>query len=164
MRVKIGLRVISLASPQTKQTLNASCQGEEPNLRKALHTIQYETYYIQKSGRKIGSTREWNGVYYLNNEDSSFSTIFFLYQLETSKKVLLYHYSLGHPSLRVIKKLFPILFKTLDVESLRYDVCELAKHKHVPFTYSNKMSIFLFYLVNIDVWCPVNISQTPCAR
>ena len=68
------------------------------------------------------------------------------------EKVQLYHCRLGHPSFRVVKVLFPFLFKNLNVESLHCDVCELAKHKCVPFPISNKMSPFPFVLVHTDVW------------
>jgi len=47
---------------------------------------------------------------------------------------------------------FPSLFKNLNVESLHCEVCELAKHKLVPFPISNKRSPSPFscsYLLNI---------------
>lgn len=77
---------------------------------------------------------------------------------------------------RVIRRLFPVLFKTLDVESLLCEVCELdkksllcevcelAKHKRVHFPVSNKMNNFPFYLVHIDVWDPSNIIIISNAR
>lgn len=80
------------------------------------------------------------------------------------EKVLLYHCRMGHPSFRVIKQLFPILFKILNVEILHYEVCELTKHKHVPFSFSNKMSTFPFYLVHTDVLGPSNIPNISGAR
>lgn len=43
-------------------------------------------------------------------------------------------------------------------------MCEIAKHKRVPFSISNKMSTFPFYLVHIDVWGPSNISNIPGAH
>ena len=77
----------------------------------------------------------------------------------TRKKVFLHHCRLGHPSFRVIKSLFTSLFSKLDVESLHCEVCELAKHKHVPFLVSNNMSTFPFYLIHTDVWGPSTLQN-----
>lgn len=74
--------------------------------------------------------------------------------LSNKAKVLLYHYQLGHPSFRVIKVLFPSLFSKLNVENLHCQVCEIAKHKRIPFPVSNKRNVFPLYLVHTDVWCP----------
>jgi hypothetical protein len=122
----------------------------------------------QQSGRTIGYAREWNGLYYLDNQDSSSKLLnnsFFSESIKTNReKVLLYHCRLGHPSFRVIKQLFPLFFKTLDVESFHCEVCELAKHKRVPFSVSNKMSTFPFYLVHTDVWGPSNVPNISGTR
>jgi hypothetical protein len=123
----------------------------------------------QQSGRTIGYAREWNGLYYLDNQDSSPKLLnnnsFFSESIKTNReKVLLYHCRLGHPSFRVIKQLFPLFFKTLDVESFHCEVCELAKHKRVSFSISNKMSTFPFYLVHTDVWGPSNVPNISGTR
>ena len=102
------------------------------------------------SGRTIGHAREWNGLYYLDNPnlppDLENSNSFFSNSIKTNReKVFLHHCRLGHPSFRVIKSLFPSLFSKLDVESLHCEVCELVKHKCVPFPVSNNMSTFPFY-------------------
>nr|KYP63246.1 Retrovirus-related Pol polyprotein from transposon TNT 1-94 [Cajanus cajan] len=80
------------------------------------------------------------------------------------EKVFLHHCRLGHPSFRVIKLLFPSLFSKLDVESLHCEVCELAKHKRVPFPVSNNMSTFPFYLIHTDVWGPSIVPNVSGAR
>jgi len=60
--------------------------------------------------------------------------------------------------------LFPSLFSKLDVASLNCEVCEIAKHKRVPFLVSNNMSIFPFYLIHIDVWGPSTVPNISGAR
>jgi len=47
-----------------------------------------------------------------------------------------------------------LLFKNLSVESLHCEVCELVKHKCVPFPIIDKMSPSPFFLVHTDVWGP----------
>lgn len=42
-------------------------------------------------------------------------------------------------------------------------MCELAKHKYVPFYVSNKIRIFLFCLIHTDVWSPSNIPNISSA-
>ena len=60
--------------------------------------------------------------------------------------------------------IFPSLFKNLNVESLHCEVCKLAKHKHVPFPISNKMSHFPFSLVHTDVWGPASVPNISGAK
>ena len=74
--------------------------------------------------------------------------------ISNKEKIILHHCRLGHPSFRIIKVLFPSLFKTIDVESLHCEVCELAKHKRIPFSISNKRSNYPFYLIHTDIWGP----------
>ena len=56
----------------------------------------------------------------------------------------------------VLKLLFTLLFKGLDVREFHYDVCEFAKHKRVSFSLSNKSSL-PFTLIHSDIWRPSTI-------
>ena len=58
--------------------------------------------------------------------------------LQQQKKIWLRHYFLGHPSFGVLKIMFPLLFKGIDVERLHCDVCELAKQHCTSYPISNK--------------------------
>nr|KYP51529.1 hypothetical protein KK1_026556 [Cajanus cajan]KYP51539.1 hypothetical protein KK1_026566 [Cajanus cajan] len=88
-----------------------------------------------KLGRTIGHAREWNDLYYMEelNLPIESHSLISKSAITYKEKVQLTHCRLGHPSLRVIKLLFPSLFKNLNLESLHCEVCELAKHKCVPF-------------------------------
>ena len=55
--------------------------------------------------------------------------------------------------------MFPSLFSGIKNESLQCNVCEITKHKCVPFPSSNKKSTFHFYLVHINVWGPSPIQN-----
>ncbi|PSS19429.1 Endonuclease [Actinidia chinensis var. chinensis] len=95
----------------------------------------------------IGRAKEGDGLYYLDTlSNLSFSkgksSVSFLSECYSSnkEKIWLHHRRLGHPSFNTLKILFPSLFKGLDIEFFRCDVCEFAKHKRVPFPISNKRS------------------------
>jgi len=75
----------------------------------------------------------------------------------------LHHFCLGHPSFRVLK-LFPLLFKGLDMEDFHCDVCEVAKDKRVSFSPANKRSSLLFTLVHSDIWGPFIVPNFSRAR
>ena len=53
--------------------------------------------------------------------------------------------------LNVLKAMFPLLFKNIDVDTFHYDVCEVAKHHHVSILLSNKRSSFPFALIHNDI-------------
>ena len=84
--------------------------------------------------------------------------------MTNKEKIHLYHCQMGHPSFQVVKAILPSLFKNLDVGSLYCEVCEFAKHKHVPFPISNKMSLFPSSLVHTDVWDPANVPNISGAK
>lgn len=70
---------------------------------------------------------------------------------------MLFYCRLGHPSFSVIKIIFSYLFYGFNVESFHREVCEIAKHKCVPFPLNDTKSTSLFNLSHIDVWGPSNI-------
>jgi len=63
-----------------------------------------------------------------------------------------------------MNQLFPSLLKFLDVESLCCEVCELAKHKRVSFTVTNKISTSPFYLIHTYAWGPSNVANISGSR
>lgn len=56
--------------------------------------------------------------------------------------------------------MFPSLFSGFYIESFHREVCEIAKHKCIPFPLTDKRCTFPFYLVHIYVWGPsiLNVS------
>lgn len=83
----------------------------------------------------------------------------------SNKKIIwIYHLRLGHPSFRVLKVMFPHLFKDLDISVFNCEVCELAKHSHVSYHLINKRSLQPFYLIHSDIWGPSHISNISGAR
>jgi hypothetical protein len=124
----------------------------------------YCVFQDEDSGRMIGHARERDGLYYLETPSQTsitkgkLSYSFVSEHFSSNKeKVWLHHRRLGHPSFRVIKIMFPFLFKGLNVENFHCEVCELAKHKRVPFSAINRRSSIPFYLIHSDIWCPFTI-------
>jgi hypothetical protein len=83
-----------------------------------------------------GRANERDGLYYLKDQytrtkvENPLSTLLFSVSTMSNKQnVWLYHRCLGHLSFNVLKKMFPLLFKDLSIESFHYNDCELAKHK-----------------------------------
>ena len=62
------------------------------------------------------------------------------HHLFNREKIWFHHCRFGHPSFRILKILFPSLFRKLDIESFHCEVCELAKHKCLTFLVTNKRS------------------------
>ncbi|KAJ9556713.1 hypothetical protein OSB04_011327, partial [Centaurea solstitialis] len=117
-------------------------------------------------GGTIGLAKEKDGLYCLEMpaETKISHSLVSESTLSNKEKILLHHCRLGHPSFRVVKVLFSSLFSKLDVENLHCEVCELAKHKRIPFPVSNKRSTFPFYLIHTDIWGPSNVSNISGAR
>lgn len=69
-------------------------------------------------------------------------------------------FHLGHPAIHLLvhlKTCFPLLFKSVDVDSLHCDVCESAKHHWVSFPLSNTRLSTPFVLVHSDIWAPYKV-------
>ena len=73
----------------------------------------------------IGHAREKGGLYYLEESSGQTRTethlpLSFLSESSISNKdkIWLYHFRLGHPSFSVLKVMFPLLFKGIDVQKV----------------------------------------------
>ncbi|KAI3465187.1 hypothetical protein Pfo_021850 [Paulownia fortunei] len=128
------------------------------------NVILHPTYCVfqdQDSGKAIGRAKERNGLYYLETPSNSSVqmsksplSFFSEHSLSNKEKIWLYHRRLGHPSFRTLNILFPSLSKGLDVKNFHCEVCELVKHKRVPFPISNKRSSVPFSLIHSGIWGP----------
>lgn len=99
----------------------------------------------------IGHAREQCKRLYLEAPSQSSitkgqTTLFICFKTSIFQSVWLHHRRIGHPSYSVVKSMFSSLSQGLDVENFHCDVCELAKHNHVPFlTSKKKLCSFLFH-------------------
>ena len=106
----------------------------------------------------IGHAREKDGLHYLeapsnpNRTENNLPRSFISEIVSNKAKIWLHHRRLGHPSFNVLKILFLLLFKGIDVESLYCDICEFVKHCHVSFPISNNRTFVHFSLIYSDIW------------
>ena len=53
--------------------------------------------------------------------------------LSVSDEIRLWHWHFGRPNFPYLKRLFPSLFKNINMSQFNCEVCELAKHQHYVF-------------------------------
>ena len=94
--------------------------------------------------RKIGSGREDNGLYLLEQEEFQMAhhTTFVG---TTSGDIMLWHRHLGHPAFGLLQFLFPSLISNKTVSTFRCEDCELGKHHRASFYPSNNKSVVPFF-------------------
>lgn len=119
----------------------------------------YCIFQEQETKKMIGLAKVRNGLYYLENLNLKNEALNSLPRsfisesvMSSEERIWLYHRRLGHPSFQIVKIMFPLLFKGLTVESFHCNDCELAKHRRVSFSVSNKRSMFPFDLIHSDIW------------
>ncbi|KZV22300.1 hypothetical protein F511_17902 [Dorcoceras hygrometricum] len=101
------------------------------------------------SGKKIGSAKLHDGLYYLessssNGPQSLLSCVPPKSSL-SNQEIMLLHFRLGHPSFPYLARLFPSLSINKNLSLLRCEHCELAKHTRTPFpqkTYTPSVPFF----------------------
>ena len=125
----------------------------------------------QDTKRMIGRASERDGLYYLENQsgrtrvENPLSTSFLSESVMSNKnKIWLYHRCLGHPSFKVLKIMFPSLFKGSNVESFHCTECEFAKHKRTSFLKSNTKTLNPFSLIHNDIWGPTTVPNISGAK
>ena len=114
----------------------------------------------------IGQARATEGLYLLKDKDNYSDPLSLsLISVNSNKnEIWNHHRRLGHPSFKTLKRMFPSLFKNIDVESFHCEVCEFAKHHKVSFPLSNTGSLSPFSLIHSDIWGPSRISNISGAK
>ena len=136
------------------------------------NVIFYSTHCFSRLG--LGED-DWtcqknDGLYYLkapsnpNRTENNLPRSFISEIVSNKAKIWLHHRRLGHPSFNVLKILFLLLFKGIDVESLHCDICEFVKHCRVSFPISNNRTFVPFLLIHSDIWGPFIVPNVFGAR
>ncbi|KAI5327155.1 hypothetical protein L3X38_026551 [Prunus dulcis] len=122
------------------------------------------------TGKTIGCSTRQGKLYYLDWAPESEIKVGQAFTTSGTRsegvrgKVWLWHKRLGHASFNYLKKLFPLLFSSLDVSSFQCDTCELAKSHRVSFPLSSNKSLVSFSLIHSDVWGSAKIATPTGAR
>ena len=122
--------------------------------------------------RMIGRVKEKDGLYHLEEECSQsgiknklpLSFFFSQSSISNKDKIWIYYFCLGHPHFGILKIMFPLLFKGIDVENFHCGVCELTKHRRAYFPISNKRTSIIFSLIHSGMWGPSTIPNIIGAR
>ena len=86
------------------------------------------------------------------------------YESNKDSAIMLWHFLLGYPNFRYLKRLFPSLFANKDLRSFHCDICQLSKC--TPSNYSPclyKLSHH-FSLIHGDIWRLTKIPNVKIAR
>jgi hypothetical protein len=75
------------------------------------------------------------------------------------REIILHHYRLGHPSFDSLSKLYPDIFKKVDISRLVCDTCELGKHTRFTYPSIGLRSYERFVLIHSDVWGPCSVTS-----
>jgi len=87
--------------------------------------LSYCIFQDMTTGRRIGSSHEREGMYYLDNKVSSVGLI-----ANQSDSILLWQWCLGHPSLQKLRFVIPV---ESSISILGCESCKLGKHHCVSF-------------------------------
>ena len=68
-----------------------------------------------------------------------------------SDEIRLWHWHLGHPNFPYLNRLFPSLFKNINMSQFNYEVCESAKHQCSIFRAHPYKKSALFTLIYSDI-------------
>lgn len=114
------------------------------------------------SGKKIGSVRAYEGLYFLENSESKSLQAHVLgvsfISVSSNKEIMLWHHRLGHPSFSYLKFLLPALFKNKNTASFTCDIYQFAKHTRVPFSPKPYTPSMPFSLIHSDIWGPSRVT------
>ena len=86
------------------------------------------------------------------------------YESNKNSAIMLWHFWLGHPNFRYLKRLFPSLFTNKDLRSFYCDICQLSKHTCSNYSPSPYKSSHPFSLIHGDIWGPTKIPNVIGAR
>ena len=115
-------------------------------------------FFIDKiSGKETGRFEAREGLYQVDLPGISGQqgiTSFFTTSStsETVNKLFLKHCQLGHPSMKIIRVMFPDFCKTLNVSSLVCEACQLAKQRQISFPFRGIRSEIPLYWIHSDIW------------
>ena len=69
------------------------------------------------------------------------------------------HHRMGHPSFKIVKQMYPNLFKNVALDDLVCKACQLGKKKWTTYPISNLRCQEPFHLIHCDIWGPVPITD-----
>ena len=123
------------------------------------------TFQDLNSGRTIGNSKEWDGLYYLegSNRRKRGANKALASSHCNNEDVLLWHQRLGHPSFDYMKHLFPSLLNKNSVP-FSCETCQLAKQKRSTYPQLSYKPTAPFTIIHSDIWGPPKTKTQTNAR
>jgi len=103
----------------------------------------------------IGTGVRRNGLRFINQQQSALAVATGTQQSE----IYLLHRWLGHVPFESFNKLYPDVFKDVDIKKLVCDACELGKHTRTTYLSIGLRSYEPFMLIYSDVWGPCSVTS-----
>ena len=113
------------------------------------------TFQEKRTGRVIGTGVRRNGLWFINQEESALTAA----TEAQEREIYLLHYRLGHVPFGNLNKLYPDVFKGVDIKKLVCDACELGKHTRTTYPSIGLRSCEPFMLIHSDVWGPCSVTS-----
>ena len=140
--------------------LSVSKLTKESNCR-VIFCDSYCEFQDRNSGKRIGSAKIIDGLYYFDGDSSINKKAQGLSSVSSTtmyEQIMLWHLRLGHPSFPYLKHLFPTLFRGLDFSSFYCESCCLSKSHRTTYLPKPYTSSKPFYLIHSDVWGPSRVT------
>ena len=125
-------------------------------LNSLLHIVNFSYCEFQDlcSGKKIGSAREVDGLYYFEEDvslcgEAQAANNEVTFSIED--EIMLWHLRLGHPSFSYLQHLFPLLFKNKNPSLFQCEICVLSKHHRASFPSQPYKKSAPFSLIHSDI-------------
>jgi len=109
----------------------------------------------KRTGRVIGTGVRRNGLWFINQEQSALAVT----TKTQEREAYLLHCRLGHVPFGSLNKLYPDVFKNVDIKNLVCDACELGKHTRTNYPSIGLRSCEPFMLIHSDVWGPCSVTS-----
>ncbi|WVZ90773.1 hypothetical protein U9M48_037041, partial [Paspalum notatum var. saurae] len=127
-----------------QKELQGLCQGEKS-------VVEYEL----GTGRRLGTGRMHDGLYYLDNSASP--TVAAVMSSSPHEEFLLLHRRLGHMSFAILGQLYPNLYNKIRKERLACDACQYGKQTRSTYVASGNRSDVPLQIIHSDVWGPSGV-------
>jgi hypothetical protein len=102
------------------------------------------------TGRRLGTGRMHDGLYYLDKDISP--VVATVLSPSPLNEFLLQHRRLGHMSFATLGQLYPNLYSRIKKDSLVCDACEFGKHTRSSYVSSDNRSTQPLHTIHSDVW------------
>jgi transposase InsO family protein len=134
--------------------LSISCITKELNCA-AIFFPSWCIFQELGTGRRLGTGRMHDGLYYLDNNTSP--TVAAVISSSPHEEFVLLHRRLGHMSFAILGQLYPNLYNKIRKDRLVCDACQYGKQTRSSYVPSDNRSDVPLQIIHSDVWGPSRV-------